>query len=82
MRALPYPGLFKCYKGSFRFSLHCNVKGMPHSNKRHLKNEIHFCQNYTTYSGKLMALLVDSTEKTGSLYGENKTWISCEFQVV
>lgn len=34
---------------------------------------IHFCQNYTPYSGKLMALLVDSAS---SLYGENKTWIS------
>lgn len=81
MRALPYRVLFKCYKGSFPFSLHRNFEGMQHSNKRHLKNVIHFCQNYT-YSGKLMALLVDSTEKTGSLYGENKTWISCEFQIV
>lgn len=37
---------------------------------------IHFCQNYTTRNGKLMVLLVDSNEKTSSLYGENKTWIS------
>lgn len=71
MKAIPYHVLFKCYKGSFLFFPHYKFKGMPHSNNKHFNNVIHFCQNYITYSGKLMALLVDTTEKNGSLYSEN-----------
>lgn len=50
MKAMPYHVLFKCYKGSFLFFPHYKFKGIPHSNNKHFKNVIHFCQNYTTYS--------------------------------
>lgn len=76
MNAIPYHGLLKYYKGFFLFFQHYKFKGTPHSNKKN------FFQKVTTFakiiphiSGKVMALVVARTEKTGS-YGENKTWFS------